>query len=516
MKEYFKLLVKREYKVVLGKYCSNLFLLTLVMFATFMSIAFSHGSMIYLEEKMNDPFTLWVDISSDRAEANLENLKDSLSQDAVKSRFGIEGVQSDIYYPITFADNKGKSHYLRVRYVEDINCALIDKILDEENLVAGCRIPSENLVKNTIGFIITEDMLHKLNYSVDSIPAYINFLSYAGSVAELYGLNADGNDNAPAPVPLLAVVKRLPMGMDAFGTVNYISQQGDDAFKLSNEEYHRRLLYFIENSPEEFETAISSILPDSLKSGLSVVQLDDKQHLMTWQKGCIVQVYVGDEVNSPTSLYVDINKKILSLAASSAAVRLYDYKLDSELSSEYNDYLSIQFKDLTKIREFEQYAKNDDFQVTVEMSQVNAKENFNSVSTMANILSWAMIAFAIVCIIMYIVNMMQNYFQKIKRNMGTFKAFGISSYKLIGVYMLIILVVLALAILIALAVTWLVEILLPEFGIMKDGVASYLALWNYKTFFSVLIVLLSTMFTIYFVMKKILGRTPGDLIYDRD
>jgi hypothetical protein len=57
MKQYLKLLMVREGNEVLGRRYSNLWLLTLVLVATFISIAFSEGGMIYLRDKMEDPFT---------------------------------------------------------------------------------------------------------------------------------------------------------------------------------------------------------------------------------------------------------------------------------------------------------------------------------------------------------------------------------------------------------------------------------------------------------------------------
>ena len=149
------------------------------------------------------------------------------------------------------------------------------------------------------------------------------------------------------------------------------------------------------------------------------------------------------------------------------------------------------------------------------MSQVSSKENFNAVSVMANILSWAMIVFSMVCIIMFIVNMLQSYFQKVKRNMGTFKAFGISSAELINVYVLILLAIVVSAVLISLSVTWLIQLLLPVVGLLKDGQFNYLSLWNLKTVCSIAIVIIATVVTVRVVMSRLLRQTPGDLIYDR-
>ena len=111
--------------------------------------------------------------------------------------------------------------------------------------------------------------------------------------------------------------------------------------------------------------------------------------------------------------------------------------------------------------------------------------------------------------------MLQSYFQKVKRNMGTFKAFGINSAELIMVYVGIMLVIVIAAILIALGVSWLAELLLPLFGFVKEGGYNYLHLWNSKTLWSILIIIFSTVVTVCIVMSKQLKQTPGDLIYDR-
>ena len=149
------------------------------------------------------------------------------------------------------------------------------------------------------------------------------------------------------------------------------------------------------------------------------------------------------------------------------------------------------------------------------MTQVASKENFNAVSVMANILSWAMIVFALICIIMFVVNMLQSYFQKVKRNMGTFKAFGINSSELINVYVLILLAMIFSAVCVALGFTWLIELLLPLFGLLKDGEFNYLYLWNSKTMWAIVVIVVATIATVHIVMTRLLRQTPGDLIYDR-
>ena len=193
--------------------------------------------------------------------------------------------------------------------------------------------------------------------------------------------------------------------------------------------------------------------------------------------------------------------------------RIFNYETcDYELTEKA--FISVYFNDLDVIREFEIFVK-DNFNVSIEMSQINAKENFNAVSLLANILSWSMIVFAIICIILFIVNLLQSYFQKVKRNLGTFKAFGISNAELISVYVLIMIATVCAATVMSLSLTYFVEVLLNLVGIMKDGTFGYLDLWSIKTLCSIIIILAASISTVYLVMNKLLKTTPGNLIYDR-
>ena len=207
-----------------------------------------------------------------------------------------------------------------------------------------------------------------------------------------------------------------------------------------------------------------------------------------------------------------MNKIINNNFAEKGVIRVYKYAV-SDYPIDRLRYLSVYFTSLDSIRAFEKFVK--EYDVEVEMSQVSSKENFNAVSIMANILSWAMIVFSIVCIIMFIVNMLQSYFQKVKRNLGTFKAFGIGSLELINVYVLIMLVIILAAIIMSLAFTWLLQGVLPLLGLLKDGEFNYLSLWNLKTVCSIIIVIVATIVTVFVVMNRLLKQTPGDLIYDR-
>lgn len=131
------------------------------------------------------------------------------------------------------------------------------------------------------------------------------------------------------------------------------------------------------------------------------------------------------------------------------------------------------------------------------------------------ILSGAMVLFSIVCIIMFMVNMLQSYFQKVKRNIGTFKAFGMNGGELIIVYILLLIMIVFAAVVIALLLTWAIQGALSFCEIEKDGF-NYLSLWHSTTYVATAVIFAATIFTVIFVMVRMLGQTPGDLIYDRN
>ena len=523
IKEYLKLLAQRESKVVLGKYYSNMWVLAIVFIATFVSIAFSNGSMVYLEEKMNDLFTNWVDIPNDAETSKFNDFKDMLEGKNTRERFYIKNVQFDLYRSLQiFKNDLSTSHYLRCRFFGDMHSDITKAILNKENIVNDCVIDTAILSNNTPGVIMTQDAIERIGYSVDSLPAYVDYMAFNEDADSKFGVDLFGSSDTaiffPMPLPLLGVVKRLPSNLDFVASsrlYNALSEP-DYLFILENHpDYLESILFSVSRDYKDtFEANVRSLnLPDSI-SPLKIYTCPEGMHdnILSWRDDVMYQIYLeGDDI-SPKANY-DVCEKIKAVCDPIAVKRVYSYE-NSTAKSPTGAYLSVNFASLDSIRAFEKFAK-DNYGVRVDMTLVNSKENFNAVSIMANILSWAMIVFSIVCIVMFIVNMLQSYFQKVKRNMGTFKAFGINSAELIMVYVGIMLVIVIVAILIALGVSWLAELLLPLFGVVKEGGYNYLHLWNSKTLWSILIIILSTVVTVCVVMSKQLKQTPGDLIYDR-
>lgn len=516
MKQYLKLLMTREAKEVLGRNWTNLWLLTLVLVATFSSIAFSEGSMLYLQDKMEDPFTNWVDIDKQTSgmSRDFDKFRNELDDPAIQEKYGFNDVHEDREEYYDMENDK----YLRCRHFADIKTPLIQKILAEDNVVGNSVIDSAKLNNNSLGLIITADALKKLGYSTDSVPAYIYYKAYNPS-ADTLGFTLQEGKFLHIPFPVLAVVRRLPNNVDMMGT-NYFSEQPRNDSKYPYDftvhpDYITELQYFVEGNVDlnELKSAIGALLPDSLRSRLHCFE-EENPEMTPWKDGMIIKLDYGEmSPNYTSQQWLELNKKILSLDGFDM-VRIYKYDTQAANNALSSRYISLTFHSLDNIRAFEDYAKST-YQIQIDMTQVASKENFNAVTVMAAILSGAMVIFSLVCIIMFLVNMLQSYFQKVKRNIGTFKAFGMNTKELIQAYVFILVMIVCSSIIMALLITWGIQGLLPMVGIEKDGF-NYLSLWNPTTYIAAGIVIVSTVFTVSLVMSRMLSQTPGDLIYDRN
>lgn len=516
--DFFKLFVKREWPVILGRKWSNLWMLTGMLTATFMAIAFSNASMHYLSDKMNDPFIKWVDIQNGYGEGDFVGFELALSNHENQEKYDYNSFQSDYYYSyMVCGAEPGSLQYLRCRFFENLKTPLVEKILEEDNVVDNCAIDDlYSLSDESVGVIMTERTLRKLGY--DKAPAYVYFLEFCDNVDTL-GFEIFEEKFAHVPIPVLGVVKRLPSNMDIISTKYFFVQDFNDnkhPFNLcANPSYAESLHYFIPDSIDG--EAFSSDLADAGKCISSVECVVDeysfyKPEIVSFVDGSFISL-MGDYSKPLKPLEAaEIDRSLMEKWGDKGVYRVFDYNFSSYDVTE-KSYLSVSFNTLNHIREFEAFAAT--YKVKIDMSLINSKDNYNAVSIMANVLSWAIIVFAIICIVLFLVDLLKSYFQKIKRNLGTFKAFGVSNKRLASVYCMIAAVTVMGAIIISLTITLFVQETFLLTGILKEGVYNYLELGSFKTLAASLIITLSSVYTVYLVISRMLKHTPGDLIYDR-
>ena len=537
--DYLRLFIRREGKIVLGKHYSNVWLLTAVLVSTFLAIAFANGSLNYLNYKMNDPFIKWVDIKNENNASAFERLEQALGDSTLARTYHYQSFSYDYEYSYYFFGQAESVHvYLKCRFFDVQNKDLIEAILDNENRIAGLE-PREvpNISDNSIGVFMTEKAMARLGYK--EAPAYVDLYQYSLGAAN-YGFT-EVNGRVRVPVPVLGVVRRLPGSVDLVAFTNLYRQKFDEAkaLNMNNEEYASSLCYFIPEDvdPADFDVKLTELLSARTDAPFIVDdQSFDPKELYSYKNretevdedGYVYhylgfrQVFPTDTLKITPEVCADVNKAIMAEYAGMGVHRIFKYDYStSDLPT--GDYLSIHFDDLKMIKPFAEDVVNA-CELEIEMSQINAKENFHSVSIMAITLSVVMVIFAVICILLFLVNLLQSYFQKVKRNIGTFKAFGISNKELRRVYMTIMLALVGISVTVSLVFVGLVQALLPVLGVVKGEGFGYLSLWRCDVIHvfppmicvaAVVIVLVSAAVTVRIVLNNLLSATPGDLIYDR-
>jgi len=180
---------------------------------------------------------------------------------------------------------------------------------------------------------------------------------------------------------------------------------------------------------------------------------------------------------------------------------------------------AFNFNNLSKIRSFYDFIKNK-FGVSIEMSQIEAKENFAFVSALTLITSFVIFALSLTTVIIYLINLLSTHLTGIKKNLGTYKAFGLSDNKLNGIYLKIVFSILCIGTLISFLIIFLIsklrliDKLLVMFAGLDPSVKS-ISVFNSWNLVSVLLLLGISGFLTYKTIKNILNKTPGDLIYNR-
>ena len=538
---YIKLFIFRESKIVLGRRLSNVWLLTAMLLVSFLSIAFVNGSLNYLGYKMNDPFIKWVEIKEDTANsASLQDLEKELSDslNAAYYHYGSYSYDYEFSYTL-FGPEDDMRAYLRCRFIDPGNKDLINAIVAGKNKIVGIDgLQVQYLSDSSLGVFITEKALRKLGYVDDrgavSPPAYLDIYR-ASRGAEQLGFRTT-NGRARAPIPVLGVVRRLPGSVDMLAFTNLCRQIPSRTFSMNNEDYASSLCYFIPEDVDEdkFDDRLTELLAAVTDVEFRVDRqifcprdlFSYKNRVLSVDRNGYPDLYLGfrQVVSSeviPPLVANRVSEQLLAEYQGRGVYRIFEYDCSYEKPIGSSS-LSVHFDNLQKLSSFatDVVEKNE---LEIEMSQINAKENFRALSVMAIVMSVVMVIFTIVSILLFVVNLLQSYFQKVKRNIGTFKAFGISNRELEKVYMVIMLSMVSAAAAVSLAAVSVIQLMMRAVGAVHEGSFGYLSLWSCEilhfppaiTLATIVLVVSAVALTVHLVLNRLLSATPGDLVYDR-
>lgn len=506
----------RESKELLGKKQINFWILLGILFVTFTAIGFANGSLQYLNEKMADPFVKWVSIDvpySKNGEISkiIFDLNSSVEN---KSKFKYNSVKGYNHFALRFVSKLEKGSKTAYGRTIDFDSPLLDQIYKDDNFIRGRRFKDGN----DIGLIVTIDFLKRYNYKTDA-----NFALMAFSASE-----TDEEDRI-IPVPIIAVVKELP-GISMFMSSSYFYKQRmvprkDNPFNPNNDK--DLLIISNEDSLNSVNLlhAIESFFNTSAeyKEMSPFIQLSANS---TTEKTSFEILINLDNENFTIKDYDNVFQSLISneKIKSFNFERFYNYKQNLYNQNDENiifDRIAVEFVELSNIREFKEYLSKT-YEIQIDMAQIEQLENYNFVTKLTRIISLILIGFSILSICMFVSNILKKHLEKIKMNIGTFKAFGLQNNILEKIYLTIIFLFVSISMLISLFFSAIfgnlggVRLILFLLNSNLEENQNYFQLFNWWTLISILSVLIISYIVLKRTADKILSRTPGDLIYDRE
>ena len=485
-----------EFKSVVGKGGGKIVFLVVILFISMIAMGIANGSLNYLYKKMNDPFVKFVDVYHKyEPRQGYQNFSLSLAE---SYRNKNPNQISDVF----------ETHVTWARFFlknpKDINdSGGHDGFVLKSNNPFYKKLKQDNFFTTTNkfhddswGIIISEDFAEQRNLKDDQ--AYINMLVMGNTL----------------PVAICARVKSLRDNKSfiltdkLFGLLYSQKERIPEMISDSIQIYENWFIPSVSEVPQEFKELGFKKVNTNSKSTISYVN------------GILVNRPIKNRIIDSS-----FNEKILKYNAQKA----YDYeKLSFGINSEENreerlgtpEMYTLLFNNQDDVLKFnEWYKKTCGF--SIEESKIEAKRNFGFFNHLSTLLSWALIAFSIISIVFFVINLLLAHINKNKRNLGTLKAFGLPNKNIVSLYSSITFVLVFSSCLISYLLSSIFgqAILQAYIYIAKIDSTNYITkvVFENNDFLTTILsfVIIPTIIILIRIIKYLHKITPGDLIYGR-
>jgi hypothetical protein len=502
--DFISLFTRRELEEIRGPRNRNTKILSAIILGTFIAIAFSRGGLEYLSLKMNDPFVKNLEIEIPYYKANdVDYMKYNLNSDSLKEKFRYDTVMAHVEYPLLFWNySREDIRRAKGRSIELKN-PILSQILAKRNLVHGRGFLDEF----DCGLIVTEKFLHDFGYSEIS-----QFVSMSVARAD--------EGYFQVPVPIVAVVKELP-GLASIVFTPYfykVRTNGlDNSYNISD---HRDVSFYMPITEKTEINSIKKTVEEVMKEEGSFKEyepyIESFKDNSSYQEGSIINITFYPEPNSPEKTdelfrIVRDSERMKKYRSLMQRFYFYNFPMFPPADIAY-DKMSVVFNSLKKVGDFKDYLYTA-YELDIEMSKVRDKENFIAISILTYTIATMLLIFSIVSVGFFLFNLLKSHLNKIKKNLGTFQAFGMSNEALIKIYRKIIRKFFLYSIIISYCIALFINVVTVSF-FLKD--ISFFQLINIQTALAILFMWAIIEYVFYITARSILMNTPGDLIYGRD
>ena len=520
--DFKSLFFKKEGRVIIGNKWINFNVVLVILFATFFALGIADGSKRYLKKRMDNPFNNWVNFETKKIEPDeLDGLIKDIKK--LKSNFHISDIDSLDYKSKGFFSNDCNDLDASVAKrmvglsLKQNSSLFKDFLLKDQSFKRSCKdykYLADNFDKSH-GIIIKRKLLERLSYNVDSFPNYLKYYNSDGYGEPFYN-----------SIPILGVVNDLPLNVSYTcnkKTIDYLKNNG--FFKCDRNNY-----FDLETKSKNYQIFIDDPVHfDTLKKKFK--KIDSLSRDAFFESKFVRGKYyeIKDVVNG-----AELVNNIFNYPNNNIHLVRDSTKINNWLEGRNElkfDFVSIQLTDLDSIKPLKKYldsypfthdfVNKEDRLINIEIDKVESLSNLNFISELTKVLSSFLLFFSLFAIILFLVNIINSHFEKIKQNIGTLKAFGLSNKKLIGNYISIYILIIFLAAIIA----FLFAALLGQLGLgvlifdllditIEKGEKCF-DLINLDGFMELLLILILSIGVVYFKLRKILLSTPGDLIFER-
>jgi len=486
--EFQVLFFRNEFNTLAGKTWQRVRDLSIILFITCLALSFVLGSLEILKKRMDDPFTNWVDIPIVReiTKETVQTIKSDFEKQDLKDKFRIKSVKGYTIWQFQLVHQKYNTVYFRHGRSIDFSDDLIKKILEPSNIVA---YPNgiEASQNNDCSVIVDEKLLQELGYTaIDGQQKIImNFQDRQLSIS------------------IRAIVKFLPNKCAFVGTERLFALSGKDY----SDSYSENYIEF--SSPLKMTSSTQRDISNLIKNA-NVYDVNVESYL--WNTRRPRYKYRVNFTEDYTPAQRKSMLKILHDNELFKAIPVFDFECGEASTNIEPYYLAINFGgDLSKIRPFQQYLSKNYEKVEISMDQIESKNNFALVSSLTLITSFAFFIFGIISIGFYLFSLLNTHLERLKPNLGTFKAFGLGDAFLTAIYTQIMVLFLALAI----STSILLCLMISGLDLLLSN-ESHFKILDWRLLLAITALFFGGLFICKKIVKKILLDTPGDLIYGRE
>lgn len=524
--DFKKVFFENEYKMLVGAKSRTIFTLLTILFLTFLALGFAVGSLGNLQQKMDDPFTNWinVDISSEETANQANEIFERYNAPEMKEeflfrnsggfvRFNLFFFQKD-FLPYSYrADTLYRGFWGRTI---DTKGALFKTMISENfgnKVWTDTTLQTDSIALNSCQIIITYEMMTLLGYNSPEDIGYIG-VQHERRIPGYPELNK----NMYLPLKVVGVVKELP-DVDFVCLPNLYNALNDKRYMngrkncrkeliSENEEGNTKIQLLCENGSDL--TAIERMAMVFFGTENLAVDLNSEiySNRRTWS--LIDLSFMPAEVPSMDSIqaFIDYSKSEIPVQEYS---RLdCEKEACDEVGFQNLHYLAFHFERLDKVKDFQQDLL-DEFNVEIDMTQIIAKNNFAVVSRLTYVISMILLGFGVLSILLFVNSLLRSHLYKVRSNLGTFQAFGLNNKFLVGIYMKIILSFLLLSVFVAFVMSAAVDFVEDYFYDLE----SRFDIFNLWVLGAIFLLFFSSWFLSRSTINNILGDTPGNLIYGR-